>query len=404
VRILTEPENSLIKQYQALLATEGVTLEIPAPPVPKAKDKDKDKDKKTATGAATKAGTAPGVTTATTGSGTTAGAAGATMNGTGSSTTGTPAGAAAGATAGTSATAAGATGATGSTASGSGSNTAGGSGSGTTAALVLAPEALDIKQYSKLAKVKMTVSGKDIGAATLGERLVIDMPLPDKLPAAGATPDFAVRTFGPKGDPSDVSNQVLLVPQATTPPPPENVTVTPQADGIAVEWQPVPTAGAYAVYRRLATARFGAEPLALVKPPEVKFFDSTAAYGQDYIYSVTAVDPKQPLVESSPKSETEVHYVDKYPPPVPSDLVAVAETDKVRLVWRQSEASDLSGYLVYRKGAKGDFARLTAQPVSGTTFVDATAASGQAYDYRVTAIDQVGNESAPSGEVHVAVP
>lgn len=28
VRILTEPENSLLKQYQALLATEGIKLEI----------------------------------------------------------------------------------------------------------------------------------------------------------------------------------------------------------------------------------------------------------------------------------------------------------------------------------------------------------------------------------------
>src|SRR5260370_1296673 len=73
--------------------------------------------------------------------------------------------------------------------------------------------------------------------------------------------------------------------------------------------------------------------------------------------------------------------------------------------WRQSEAPDLAGYMVYRRGAAtGEFVRLTAKPIATTSYVDTTVASGQAYDYRVTAIDQAGNESAPSTEVHVAVP
>jgi len=269
-----------------------------------------------------------------------------------------------------------------------------------------APEALDPRLFEGLAKVRLTLTSKDIGAATLGNQLIVDLPLPEPLPAATATAptrDFAVRTYGPKGDRSALSNQALLVPK-TPPQPPDGVTVGGQADGILVEWKPVADAGGYAVYRRAATERYSSKPLALVKSPATRHLDQTARFGQSYIYSVTAVDAKEPLVESAIKAEQEIHYVDRYPPPVPEELVAVAEAGRARLVWRPSEAPDLAGYIVYRKGPTGDFVRLTAKPVTPTTYVDTTVVSGQAYTYRVTAIDQTGNESAPSGEVNAAVP
>jgi fibronectin type 3 domain-containing protein len=289
------------------------------------------------------------------------------------------------------------------------------------------------------------LTSKDLGAATLGNQLIIDLPLPEPLPAAtttaaataagpgaaagttpakvppgatnakaaagaatatataGLTRDYAVRAYGPQGDRSAFSNQALLMPREP-PQPPEGVTVTPQADGILVAWQPVSSGGGYAVYRRAATERFSSKPLALVRGGETRHLDQTARFGQSYIYSVTTVDLKQPLVESAIKAEQEIHYVDVYPPPVPEEVVAVAEAGRARLVWRQSEAPDLAGYIIYRKSATGDWARLTAKPIAATNYVDTAVVSGQAYDYRVTAIDQIGNESAPSAEVHVAVP
>ena len=299
------------------------------------------------------------------------------------------------------------------------------------------PSALDPRQYEGLAKVRLTLTSKDLGAATLGNQLIIDLPLPEPLPAAtapgtapgttpakvppaatnakaaagaatatataGLTRDYAVRAYGPQGDRSAFSNQALLMPKEP-PPPPDGVTVTPQADGILVVWKPVADGGGYAVYRRAATERFSSKPLALVRGGENRHLDQTARFGQSYIYSVTTVDLKQPLVESAIKAEQEIHYVDVYPPPVPEEVVAVAEAGRARLVWRQSEAPDLAGYVVYRKGATGDWARLTAKPIAATNYVDTAVVSGQAYDYRVTAIDQIGNESAPSAEVHVAVP
>jgi len=307
---------------------------------------------------------------------------------------------------------------------------------GASAAAPSTPSPLDPRQYEGLAKLRLTLTSKDLGAATLGNQLIIDLPLPEppaaataSAPAAAApggaaagaapakaaagaaaataaavpTRDYAVRAYGPQGDRSALSNQALLIPKEP-PLPPEGVTVAPQADGILVAWKPATSAGGYAVYRRAATERFSSKPLALARPGETRHLDSTARFGQSYIYSVTAVDSRQPLVESAIKVEQEIHYVDVYPPPVPEELVAVAEAGRARLVWRQSEASDLAGYIVYRKGPTGDFVRLTAKPIAATNYVDAAVASGQAYDYRVTAIDQTGNESAPSAEVHVAVP
>ncbi|HEV3074206.1 MAG TPA: hypothetical protein VHB47_07305, partial [Thermoanaerobaculia bacterium] len=301
------------------------------------------------------------------------------------------------------------------------------------------PSPLDPRQYESLAKLRLTLTSKDLGAATLGNQLIIDLPLPEPLPAAtatapaaapgpapakvppgtttakaaagaatataaaGLTRDYAVRAYGPQGDRSAFSNQALLMPKEP-PQPPAAVTVTPQADGILVAWKPEPNGGSYAVYRRAATERFSSKPLALVRGGETRHLDQTARFGQSYIYSVTTVDPRQPLVESAIKAEQEIRYVDVYPPPVPEELVAVAEAGRARLVWRQSEAPDLAGYIVYRKGATGDYARLTAKPIAATNYVDTAVVAGQSYDYRVTAIDQVGNESAPSAEVHVAVP
>lgn len=293
-----------------------------------------------------------------------------------------------------------------------------------------APEALDPKQFATLAKVRLKLPAKEIGANTLGNKVQISLPLPSPLPAVPEAHFYAVRTFGTKGDRSEPSNQAILV--AKTPPPaPEAVRVTPRPNGILVEWTPpvgtapvaapgviaaapaapgtapavpaaAPTIGAYNVFRRFARERVSSQPIAVVRPPAKSFLDASASFGQSYIYSVTSVDGKDPLVESAVRSESEIHYLNRFPPPAPADLVAVGEAGRVRLVWQGVEAANLAGYLVYRKGTGGDFARVSDQPVQTPGYVDTTAAAGQTYMYRVTAIDKDGNESPPSAEARVA--
>jgi hypothetical protein len=265
---------------------------------------------------------------------------------------------------------------------------------------------MDPREFNAAAKPQQKLSGADLTAATEGGRINVLLPLPEV--SADAKPQaqyFAIRTFGKEGDKSDLSNVAALVPKAP-PPAPERVTVTARADGVRVEWSRVEAATAgYNVYRRGAQERAYARPIHTAGPQETSWLDDTARFGQSYIYTVTALAQQEPVVESGIASDHEVRYQDRFAPPAPGELVALAEAGRVRLVWQASEAEDIAGYLVYRRvGESGAFERVTAQPVDTAEYVDTAIRSGQSYSYRVTAVDQSGNESAPGAEVRAAVP
>ena len=158
--------------------------------------------------------------------------------------------------------------------------------------------------------------------------------------------------------------------------------------------------------RRGAQERAYGAPVQLVPGAEQRsWLDTTARFGQSYIYTVTALAQQEPVVESGIASDHEVRYQDRFAPPAPGELVALAEAGRVRLVWQASEAEDIAGYLVYRRaGESGAFERITAQPVDTAEYVDTAIRAGQSYTYRVTAVDQSGNESAPGAEVRAAAP
>ena len=87
--------------------------------------------------------------------------------------------------------------------------------------------------------------------------------------------------------------------------------------------------------------------------------------------------------------------------PAPSGLASTAGTNQVDLSW--DAVGTATGYTVYRSTASFDdiaaATKLTASPVSDTTYADADVVAGTTYYYRVTAIDGVGTESALSNEV-----
>lgn len=265
------------------------------------------------------------------------------------------------------------------------------------------PAPIDARVFQSAATQKLKLEQADVGPATFGNRILIPLPLPEPAPATPETRYYAVRTTGPTGDRSDFSNQVAIVP-GTPPSAPERLSVTARPDGVLVEWSGTEGAANYNVYRRGADERSLGQPIHSAGPQERSWLDNTARMGQSYIYGVTAVMGQDPLVESTVASEQEVRYQDRFPPPPPLELVALAEGGRVRLVWRATEAEDLAGYYVYRRGAEGDFERITPQPLQETELVDPGVSPGQTYSYRVTAVDQLGNESGPGAEVRASVP
>lgn len=267
-----------------------------------------------------------------------------------------------------------------------------------------APAPLEARIFTASAQLQRTLAEGDVGGATFGDRLIIDLPLPEPLEDPARARYYGVRTVGKDGDRSELSNLVALVPKKP-PAAPVNVVATARPDGIFVEWTPVEGVLGYGVYRRGSQERAFGAPVQLVPGADQRsWLDTTARFGQDYIYAVTAIIQPNPIIESAISGTDEERYVDRFPPAVPGDLVALTEPGRVRLVWRASEAPDFAGYHVYRREADGDFSRVTEQPLPTPEHVDDGVASGTVYGYRVTAVDQAGNESGPSPEVRAAVP
>jgi fibronectin type 3 domain-containing protein len=76
----------------------------------------------------------------------------------------------------------------------------------------------------------------------------------------------------------------------------------------------------------------------------------------------------------------------------------------VQLSWSETSSADpVVSYNVYREQNAG-FAQLNASPVTSTSYLDSTAASGQTYSYMVESVDAQGNSSEPSATVSVSVP
>jgi len=86
---------------------------------------------------------------------------------------------------------------------------------------------------------------------------------------------------------------------------------------------------------------------------------------------------------------------------------ARAQQYAVKLSWTASAdaaANPSLTYNVYRApSCAGHFVQINAAPVTGTAFIDSSAASGAAYCYQVTAVLS-GTESAPSNQAVAAAP
>lgn len=242
------------------------------------------------------------------------------------------------------------------------------------------------------------VSGERLAAAVVGDRLVLRLQLEEPLPDPPQIHYYTVRTVAEGGDVSALSNQAVL-PTRTPPQPPRDFQVEAGVDGVEISWRVAEEPGVvgYNLYRRDARSRVFTTPVARPPKGSDRFFDRTVTVGETYIYTVTAVASRQPLVESALVEVREVDYRDRFPPPRPDNLVALAEDGRVRVVWEGVDADDLAGYLVFRRdGDGGDFSLLTAEPQPGTEYDDRDVEPGVVYTYRVIARDLVGNESDPA--------
>lgn len=88
---------------------------------------------------------------------------------------------------------------------------------------------------------------------------------------------------------------------------------------------------------------------------------------------------------------------DTTPPDAPTGLTAVATGETtVNLTWVASASSDVDHYVIERVSSRGSWGEVSFTMTGATTATDSTAQPGQAYAYRVYAIDTAGLKSAAS--------
>ncbi len=119
---------------------------------------------------------------------------------------------------------------------------------------------------------------------------------------------------------------------------------------------------------------------------------SGAAQNSPYTVEVTVSDGADSATESFQFEVTE--SADTEAPATPTGLKATPSQSGIALDWANNNEADLAGYNVYRSdNANGDFEKLNNAPINASEYDDTSALEGQFSYYRVTAVDEAGNES-----------
>ena len=182
--------------------------------------------------------------------------------------------------------------------------------------------------------------------------------------------------------------------------PPSEVKATAREDGISLTWSPPTDERVQAVhlYRRPVGEPMSWKPWKSVAVEQRKFFDSSARYGEDLLYSVTAALGGQTLiVESEPGHAPPISYRDVFPPAQPTGVGIVAQTMAIRLFWTSGGSPDEKTMRIERQtdGAHG-FSEVGTMPMPETSFVDAEVRLEARYRYRLIIEDAVGNRAQPT--------
>jgi predicted small lipoprotein YifL len=264
------------------------------------------------------------------------------------------------------------------------------------------------REFAATAQPLLELRSNQLAAATVGGRLALRVGLGD-LPEEGTDETAEARVFGARstagnGETSAISNLVAIVPRRA-PEAPRGLGLVPGPEGVEVRWQRTEAdeeGSGFHIYRRDARSRTYSAAPRFADAESEAFLDRSARFGQRYIYTVTRIAQREPLIESALGGEAEVFYQDRFPPASPSGLVALTEAERVRLRWDAGTDADIVGYNIYRKGLN-DFVRLSRRPQAEREYVDERVRTGRTYIYRVTAVDGEGNESEASEEVTTTI-
>lgn len=261
---------------------------------------------------------------------------------------------------------------------------------------------VDPREFRQSAQLRWTLRDAELTSAVFGGQLLVRLPI-EEIPEQEEVRVFAATTLAGPRLVSQFSN-LEKIGLREPPDPPSSISVTSTASGVELDWEVDATGLEYNVYRRDAKVKEYGPPLATVPTETQTYTDRSAAFGNRYIYTVTAVSLAKPLVESRIVSEHEVNFEDRFPPSPPENIVALAEEGRVRLLWELSPESDVAGYRVFRQAPGEEFRAITPELVIGSELLDRDVVTGTTYVYFVTAVDGANNQSEASKATTAQVP
>jgi fibronectin type 3 domain-containing protein len=229
----------------------------------------------------------------------------------------------------------------------------------------------------------------------------------------GQTYGYRVRAVSVRGGVSAWSDEARVAPLLSLAVP-KGFTAQANDGFVQLSWEPVTTRMdgsrydgyvGYNLYRGTETGQYEETPLN--KEPLIKnsYKDTAVANGKMYFYMIRSVDsPALPWKEGLDSQEVSATPRDLTPPAEPTGLTVVPGVGRVFLLWSENKERDLAGYHVYRSTRSGKgYERLTDKILTSTTFSDETVKPGTLYYYKITAVDQAGNESTGSEDKGTSV-
>lgn len=233
---------------------------------------------------------------------------------------------------------------------------------------------------------------------------------------------YAVRFVNAEGQRSGFSNFYLIEPAANISAIPILDKFTVSQKAVTLQWSapeknldgstPANVLG-FNIYRTQIDRAGKTQPAVQLNSAPINgnvYDDTNFQFGEEYSYFVRAVSAgvEGAQVESESSNNLKVAPRDTFPPAPPEGLTIAAAPGRLSLFFAANLETDVVGYNVYRtidnKQPPEKWQRLTAKPVSATTFQDAEVEAGRKYFYFLTAVDIAGNESKPSEIVTETVP
>ncbi len=218
---------------------------------------------------------------------------------------------------------------------------------------------------------------------------------------------FGLRILDVKKRKSDFS-KFLAVESRILPLPPQNLRFEVFVDRITILWDPPeknidqsspPNIQGYNIYRAEEKEQMQRLNSSLIK--ENKFEDTDFLFDENYQYSVRAsATDDSPFLESDDSEVLKVEAKDKFAPDPPSGLVSISGENYISLSWNENQEKDVAGYRVWRReGGEDEYVLLTPEPILENAYTDTDVEKNKRYDYSITALDELGNESEKSEEV-----